>query len=224
MAQTLQSYLSFTRFILEDALSTYWSDANLTTCINLARDRVIHDTACCRSLQFIPTVPGQTIYTYNTILAAMLALPLPPPARAVDHVMTVNFSWSSAYQPPLKRISWTQLNAMFRVIPTIQSIPTAFANYGQQIVLGPPPASSLQYQLETDAIWLPTQMQNLTDTETAIPDPLAECLVPLMTARWAHFNRRAYDEADKLEAVYEDEKNAIVAAQPGWFVEDWYTS
>jgi hypothetical protein len=224
VAQTLQTLLNLTRFFLADGQKIYFADADLTTCINLARDRVIHDTNCCRSLQFVPAVAGQEQYSYNLVYQGLLALSSPPPARSVGTVIGVNFQWSPSYQPALMRMDFPELSAMLRTNPLIQSMPVAFAVYGQNFYIAPKPANSPLYQMEVDAVWLPNLLVNPTDPELAIPDVLAEILVPLMACKLAHINRRAYDEIEYFEQRYEGEKNMIVAAQPPFSVASYYSS
>lgn len=224
MSQTLQSLLALTRFWLADSQRIYFQDSDLTTCINLARDRVVHDTACCRSMQFVPATAGVEQYSYNTVYTALLALPVPPPARGIDTVIGVNFQWSPSYQPALMRMDFPELSAMLRTNPLIQSMPVAFAVYGQNFYIGPKPASSPLYKMEVDAVWLPNALVNLTDPELAIPDPMAEILTPLAACKFAHINRRAYQEVEYFEAQYEMEKNQLVAAQPPFSVASYYSS
>jgi hypothetical protein len=224
VAQTLSSLLNLTRFFLEDALSVYFNDTQLTVCINLARDRVVSDTLCCRSLQLIPAIAGQEVYSFNTIYQSLLALTPTVPARGIHTVVGVNFQWSSAYQPALMRWSFPELSAMLRTNPMIQSMPVAYAIYGQNVYIAPKPASSPTYQMEIDAVWLPNYLAVATDPETAIPDVMAEILVPLMACAFAHYNKRAYDEVDRFEARYEIEKNQITSAQPGFSVASHYSS
>ena len=224
MAQTLSSLLNLTRFFLEDALSVYFTDPQLTICINLARDRVVSDTLCCRSLQLVPAIAGQEVYSYNTVYQALLGLTPAPPARGIHNIVGISFQWSPAYQPALMRMPFPELSAMLRTNPQIQSMPVAFAVYGQNFYIGPKPASSPLYQMEVDAVWLPTNLAVGTDPETAIPDVMAEILVPLMACAFAHYGKRAYDEVDRFEARYEIEKNQITAAQPGFSVASYYNS
>ena len=52
---TLTSYLSEVRRLLHDANGVFWDDAELTDDINSARERVVRDTGCLRTLQITQT-------------------------------------------------------------------------------------------------------------------------------------------------------------------------
>lgn len=52
---TLTSYLSEVRRLLHDANGVFWDDAELTDNINSARERVVRDTGCLRTLQITQT-------------------------------------------------------------------------------------------------------------------------------------------------------------------------
>jgi len=59
MAQTLAGYITEVRRLLHDANANFYSDAQLTDCINQARERVVRDTGCQRTIQIFttPTAP-----------------------------------------------------------------------------------------------------------------------------------------------------------------------
>jgi hypothetical protein len=218
--QTLQSYINTLRYYLEDANSTFWNDNQLTTSINQARDCVIYDTLCCRTLQFITLQQGQQVYNYSQVLTAAQNLPSPPPLRAISEVLLINLQWSTAYQPPLKRLAWEDFNAYFRVNPTLQTQPWAFGKYGQtQFFIGPPPAQN--YQAEVDALWLPLLLQNYNDIEKAIPEPFTT-LVPLRAVSWALHYKNDAEKSALYNQFYQAELNQIAASTPPYVVEDYY--
>jgi len=51
MAQTLQSYITQVRYLLHDAQSNFYTNEQLTGYINSARERVVRDTGCLRTVQ-----------------------------------------------------------------------------------------------------------------------------------------------------------------------------
>lgn len=59
MAQTLQQYITEVRRLLHDANGNFYSDSQLTDYINAARERVVRDTGCLRSIQLsqVPLAP-----------------------------------------------------------------------------------------------------------------------------------------------------------------------
>ena len=57
---TLASYLTEVRRLLHDANGVFWSDQELTDDINDARERVVRDTGCLRTLQITSTPLSST--------------------------------------------------------------------------------------------------------------------------------------------------------------------
>lgn len=55
MAQTLQGYLTQVRYLLHDAQSNFYTNDQLTGYINSARERVVRDTGCLRTVQISQT-------------------------------------------------------------------------------------------------------------------------------------------------------------------------
>ena len=72
MAATLQGYINECRLLLHDANANFYTDAELTTAINSARERVVRDTGCLRTIQNtqVPIAPvggsNPTQWTANT--------------------------------------------------------------------------------------------------------------------------------------------------------------
>jgi hypothetical protein len=71
---TLTSYISEVRRLLHDANGVFWDDAELTDDINSARERVVRDTGCLRTLQITQTPISSTgnvatNWAANTVLA-----------------------------------------------------------------------------------------------------------------------------------------------------------
>ena len=72
---TLSSYITEVRRLLHDANGNFWSDAELTDYINDARQRVVRDTGCLRTLQITQTPlsttgVAATSWTANTAVTA----------------------------------------------------------------------------------------------------------------------------------------------------------
>jgi hypothetical protein len=55
MAQTLQGYITQVRYLLHDAQSNFYTNDQLTGYINSARERVVRDTGCLRTVQVSQT-------------------------------------------------------------------------------------------------------------------------------------------------------------------------
>jgi hypothetical protein len=102
MAQTLQGYITEVRRLLHDANGNFYTDSQLTDYINAARERLVRDTGCLRSIQLtqlpLAPVPGganpywwsantavnlndyvvSNIYIYQVVGAGTLGSTAPP--------------------------------------------------------------------------------------------------------------------------------------------------
>jgi hypothetical protein len=220
---TLQNYVFFVQRLLHDAQAQTWPvSPDLISYINLARDRVALDTLATRCLPIITLNTQQERYSYATVQQAILTLDWtstggPPPSRGVGAIMNVNCIQSTAYQPPLARMAWTELNVRYRQGgPTNPaSFPEAWAPYSdnQNFYIACVPGSPLT--AEIDCIYLPNPLVNLTDVETAIADPLSD-IVALMAARWAMYYMDEQDTAMTFWAHYKLERDELVADLPSF--------
>jgi hypothetical protein len=70
MAQTLQNYITEVRWLLHDANANFYTDQQLTDFINNARDRIVRDTGCLRTIQIsqapcTPVAGGANPYLWS---------------------------------------------------------------------------------------------------------------------------------------------------------------
>lgn len=70
MAQTLQGYITEVRRLLHDANANFYTDQQLTDYINGARDRIVRDTGCLRTIQvaqapMTPVAGGKAPYFWS---------------------------------------------------------------------------------------------------------------------------------------------------------------
>ncbi|HTD17827.1 MAG TPA: hypothetical protein VK673_21770 [Chthoniobacterales bacterium] len=223
MAATLQSYIFFTQRLLHDAQAQTWPvSPDLINYVNLARDRVALDTAATRVLPIITLNALQERYSHAYVQQAVLNLAwqfngTAPASRGIGCVIGINCIQSTAYQPPLSRMAWTELNVRYRQggPTTAGSFPEAWAPYAdnQNFYIACVPGSTLT--AEIDCQFLPNPLVNLTDNETAIADPLSD-LVPLMAARWAMYYMDEQDTALVFWTHYLKERDELVAQLPGF--------
>jgi len=85
MSQTLGGYITEVRRLLHDANGNFYSDSELTDYINGARDRLVRDTGCLRTVQISQT--PLKVRTTDTINGAP---PANPSAWAANTVVTLN--------------------------------------------------------------------------------------------------------------------------------------
>ena len=59
MSQTLQGYITEVRYLLHDANANFYTNSQLTDYINAARERIVRDTGCLRTIQTtqVPCTP-----------------------------------------------------------------------------------------------------------------------------------------------------------------------
>ena len=153
---TLQTYITQCRRLLHDANANFWSDSELTDYINAARQRLVRDTGCLRTIQTVNTVTNQEVYQFSA---------LPSGIQTMD-ILNINLYWGNT-RIPLRYLPWTQFNAELRFWQNYYGRPIAFSVYGQQsFYLSPVPDQV--YQMELDTIILPTDLVNTTDTDSII--------------------------------------------------------
>jgi hypothetical protein len=219
----LQDYIFRLQRLLHDAQAqTFPVTPDLTTYVNIARDRVALDTLATRVLPTITVNPFQERYNHAVVQQATLTLAWtatggPPPSRNIGAIMNLNYIQSTAYQPPLNRMAWTDFNLKFRQTGPEQpsAIPSAWAPYSDNQNFYIAPVVGTATQLEVDCIYLPLPLVNLNDAETAIADPLSE-LVPLMAARWAMYYMDEQDTAAAFWAHYKLERDELAATLPSF--------
>jgi hypothetical protein len=217
---TLNDYLYRTRRILHDSQANTWTDPDLFIYINLARDRVAIDTNCCRSLPVIALPTNQEVYTFKNDVFPVLLTTTPAGVvpRAIIAILNINFIVSGTTKYALSRKAWSQLNFEDRQGPLQAGQSHCYAMFDlTSFYLSPVPPSP--YTAEVDCYWIPANLVNYTDTETAIPDPLTE-LVPLMAARWAEYYENSYNEVEEFRQAYEAEKAQMLASMPPFSVEN----
>lgn len=157
MAVTLAQYITQCRRLLHDANANFWSDQELTDYINDARNKLVRDTGCLRTIQTSATVTNQETYTFAS---------LPQGDQTMD-IINLNLYWGST-RIPLRYLPWTDFNAQLRYWQNYYGRPVAYSMYGPQtFYLGPVPDEV--YTMELDTVIEPTALVNATDTDT-IPD------------------------------------------------------
>ena len=190
----LQDYLTDTRYLLHDSAGNYWSDAELTSYINEARNKVVGDTGCNRSLQVLPTVTkGVEVYNYSSFPIDVAQ----GMASTID-VLNVTLLWGNS-RIVLGQMSFSEFNARFRTYQNLESRPIAFAKYGQSsIYLGPSPDQT--YSIELDTVVLPKQLAGLADV--CILNFPYTSPVPYHAAYRAKYKEQSFAEANNYHQEY----------------------
>lgn len=208
--------------VITSSPSIFWSDVQLTSAINKARQRVSIETFCCRTFVTIPAVEAQLVYKFSTLLAQMGQMNPPPPASSIVHLHNVTFNWATSFAPMMRRYGWSEFAALFLAYPTLQSQSAAWAMYDSQTFYIWPPAPGNSYSMNCDITYLPAPLVNASDPDTAIPEMFGWTLVPLLACKWALYYRRAYEESKEFLGLYMEERDTIVQNLPAWSVQNWY--
>lgn len=188
MAVTLAQYITQCRRLLHDANGNFYTDQELTDYINDARNRLVRDTGCLRTLQTSATVTNQETYGFAS---------LPQGLQTMD-IININLYWGNSRLPLLYR-PWTDFNAQLRYWQNFTGRPIAFSMYGPQtIYLGPTPDQV--YTMELDTVIEPTALVNSTDTDT-IPDIWTQP-VAYYASHTAKFKEQSYGEAEIFKQQY----------------------
>lgn len=193
---TLQTYITQCRRLLHDANANFWSDSELTDYINAARERLVRDTGCLRTIQTVDTVTNQEVYQFSA---------LPSGIQTMD-ILNINLYWGNT-RIPLRYLPWTQFNAELRFWQNYIGRPIAFTVYGQQaFYLAPVPDQV--YAMELDTIILPTALVNATDVDPIISpwtDPVA-----YYACHTAKFKEQSYGEAEIFLNQYKAKAMSVI--------------
>lgn len=201
---TLTTYINRTRRLLTDANATYFSNAELTDCINVGRRKVALDTACLRSLEAVTLATGTEAYPVPTSTSKL--------ARCID-VLNVIVLWGNQ-RVPLIQMVWSEFSANMRVWINFQNMPAVYSKFGGplgSIYIGPVPNQS--YDAFWDVLYIPNDLvDDTTVDELAYPydDP-----VPFYAAYTAKFRQQSYGEA----AIYENQYRQKAA----WAISSTFT-
>lgn len=188
MAVTLAQYITQCRRLLHDANANFWSDQELTDYINDARNKLVRDTGCLRTIQTSATVTNQETYTFAS---------LPQGDQTMD-IINLNLYWGST-RIPLRYLPWTDFNAQLRYWQNYYGRPIAYSMYGPQtFYLGPVPDEV--YTMELDTVIEPTALVNNADVDT-IPD-IWTSPVAFYACYTAKFKEQSYGEAEIFNQQY----------------------
>jgi hypothetical protein len=193
---TLQTYITQCRRLLHDANANFWSDSELTDYINAARERLVRDTGCLRTIQTVNTVTSQEVYQFSA---------LPSGIQTMD-ILNINLYWGNT-RIPLRYLPWTQFNAELRFWQNYIGRPIAFSVYGQQSFYISPIPDQV-YEMELDTIILPTALVNTTDVD-AIISPWTDP-VPYYACHTAKFKEQSYGESEIFLNQYKAKALSVI--------------
>jgi len=194
---TLSGYITEVRRLLHDANGNFYSDSELTDYINSARERVVRDTGCLRTLQSFTLTTNQESYSYAS---------LPNGSNTLD-VININVYWGNS-RTPLRYLPWTDFNAQLRYWQNYIGLPIAFSIYGQNtIYFGPVPDQN--YVCEFDTVILPDALQSDSTVEQ-LQDPYT-VPVAYYAAHKAKFKEQSFGESEIFKQQYENQVRNVLS-------------
>lgn len=194
---TLSGYITEVRRLLHDANGNFYSDSELTDYINSARERVVRDTGCLRTLQSFTLTTNQESYSYSA---------LPNGSNTLD-VININVYWGNS-RTPLRYLPWTDFNAQLRYWQNYIGLPIAFSIYGQNtIYFGPVPDQN--YVCEFDTVILPDALQSDSTVEQ-LQDPYT-VPVAYYAAHKAKFKEQSFGESEIFKQQYENQVRNVLS-------------
>jgi hypothetical protein len=154
------------------------------------------------------TLPDSSVtYQYVGPCEVINFAALPSGVKTLD-VLNVNLYWGNS-RIPLRYLPWTQFNAQLRYWQNYVGTPVAFSIFGQsQIYVGPVPDQA--YVIDLDTVILPTDMVNLTDTDT-INAPY-DTVVQFYAAHLAKYYEQSFGEAEIYLQQYKQKTQAVLTS------------
>ena len=191
-------YITEVRRLLHDATGNFWTDTELADYINDARERIVRDTGCLRTIQTSTVTNGVETYQYASL----------PQGNLTIDVLNINLYWGNTHIP-LRYLPFSQFNAELRFWQNYTGRPIAFSIYGQQtIYVGPIPDQT--YTVEYDTVILPTPLTSDSTPETIL-DPYT-VPVAFYAAYKAKFKEQSYGEAEIFKAQYTRQLQGVLTS------------
>lgn len=188
----LTAYIAQTRRLLNDESAQFYSDADLTVYINLARGQIAIQTACLLAT-------GTAVVTANPVgLGALVGPTGYLQAINVRSVSTVNTDGSRTL---LEGRPWQWFNTYYLNGPLVTGTPTVWASFDQGVLgnfyvspIGPA-------TLSVEATWTPAVLVDDTTVE-ALSYPWTDC-VPYFAAYLALMSAQREDDGQRLMSLYD---------------------
>lgn len=201
----LTTYLLDTRRLLQNpqALSTLYTDANLTRFVNIGRRQLAAEAQCIRAYGTVPTVASQRVYNFNGTGGITI-----PNAATLGIGNVIQLRQGSVVigdgQARLNNrpFEYFQLYFLNEVVPKTGR-PKEWSEYGQGVngSLYVHPLPDDVYSLAFDTACLPIDLADDTTPE-AIPSIWTDA-VPFYAAYYALMSAQRNGDADKMYERYQ---------------------
>ena len=225
----LGDYLYLTQKFLRDATSEFYDQNYLIKCINLARTDVIYAAKSTRALGLFNLTVGVQSYTFDPVLTSIQAQGIA--AQQILSILTLTIEYNNPGIAPLipatsgiltyqlDWLPWSRFSAIYRAFP-ISIYPTIWSEYGDQgFYVAPIPSQT--YVLEADVLYVPPDMINNSDTETAFVKPWTD-IVPLAACYWAKFYEQSFNEAENFAKMAQGIFGIRIGAKRPWRIPSQY--
>jgi hypothetical protein len=225
----LSDYLYLTQKFLRDSTSQFYPQDYLIKSINLARQDVIYAAKSTRALGLINLIEGVQQYTYDPILAALQAQNIQ--AQQILAILSLTVEYNNPSPAPLIPATqgiltyqldykpWSYFSAVYRAFP-ISIYPSIWAQYGDQaFYVAPIPSDT--YILECDVLYMPPDLTQLSDQETAFVKPWTD-LIPLAACYWAKFYEQSFQEAQNFQNMAAQIFGVRIGAKSNWKIPSQY--
>ena len=205
----LTQYLNVTKRLLQNPASptALYSDADLTTYINISRGQLAGEAECCRAIATLDTVVGQQEYAFSALTLANTALQGVISISRIMYSVGTGQKWIAPSPWP-----WFDLYVNNNAVPQ-QSWPTDWSQYGQGAAPGSTGTAGSgsfwinqpdqAYTLNCDCVCYPIALADNTTIE-AIPYLWTDA-VPFFAAcyaLWSAQNNARLADAERYFNTY----------------------
>lgn len=201
----LDTYLEQVTDLLHDPNNQVWSESQLTSYINEARNRMAQDTKCLR--QILPQSSGLTFAQGTEFITPQSFLPPPIGPLLVDTI-AISIIINN-FRRKLKQVSYSMLDAKLRAWQGYQQWPIQWAKVSPtQYCIAPIPSTT--YGCEWDIATVPNPLVDDTTVEQ-LPIPFQEP-VQYYACYKAKMYQQSVTEAEVFRQTYKQIRNENVVA------------
>jgi hypothetical protein len=212
----LQTYLSDTQNLLNDAGGQFFRVETLTNYVNRARRRISMVSGCVRIMPAgTQTVPNQESYKFREWMSLVQATPGVREIFAVRSLAIALGPGNGAWKPVWNRIPWTDFQARFRIWNQAWTGAISYPGFWSQYSFGNlgslylAPIPSTAQPMEMDFSCLPFPLESDDDPE-CIPQPWQDA-VPYFASFLCFVQQQRLQDANVIAQLFQAELPACAA-------------
>lgn len=197
---TLSDYVTATQNLLQNpaASTSLYSQTNLITYINTARNQLAGETECVRAYGALQLAYGTAPYAFSAIVPGISG------TSGVYNVrgMTIQIASGSSWMNP-RPFPYFQFYFLNNPVPSL-GVPTTYSQFGQgeNGTLYVNPVPDYNYIANVDVVCVPSALVNTTDVDAVIPYPYSDA-VPYYAAYLAYMSAQRAGDAERMWAEYQ---------------------